>query len=105
MIALNEGQRADIIAAIVDLAENIAQSIDWRQNDRLKSTYTSSGWMKTLEVRFRIENSKQFTYLLNNEGTLLMPSTVSRPVTLEYRSDEMLVGLKNALEALLPIPQ
>ncbi|MGB4767783.1 MAG: hypothetical protein WBP22_00840 [Candidatus Saccharimonas sp.] len=101
MIALNEAQRAETIATIVGLALEVAQSIDWRQDDRLKSVHTSSGMMKTLDVRFRLENGKLFTYLLNNEGTLLRPAIVSRPVTLEYGSDELLVGLKDALDSLL----
>ena len=101
VVALNEGQRTETIVAIVDLALEVAQTIDWRQDGRLKSVYTSSGMMKTLDVRFKLENGRLFTCLLNNEGTLLMPAIVSKPVTLEYRSDEMLVGLKDALEALL----
>lgn len=101
MPALTDEQRIAAIETINELAEEVAQAIEWRTDGRLKDTWTTSGWMKMLEIAFKLEGGRTYKYLLSNEGVLHMPAIVSQPVTLRHRSNDVLVALEQALRLRL----
>lgn len=104
-------ERDDTIAAIEAVASGIAETIDWRADSDPRITRISLApngpTIKVISVSFNMDNLRQpLRYSLDNEGDLYtggergFGNQQGRQVSLNERSDAVLVAVLNALNKI-----